>query len=141
MKRLLLSLLFWGTSVQAAPITEIRIEGNRRVEKAAVLGTITTRVGQEIVRVRVASDIRRLWELGRFSTIDWLLQDDTVLIIRVQERPSVREVRHEGLDDVDQEERDGIVEVKAGFVFLPLILGVHLKIRSIPHDSDSLRYF
>ena len=115
MSRLFLSLLLIGTSVQAAPITEILVEGNRRVESAAVLGTISTRVGQEVDPIRVARDIRRLWELGRFSAIDWLLRDGTVLIIRVSERPSVREVRHEGLDDIDQEERDGVTEVKAGF--------------------------
>ncbi|MBF94745.1 MAG: outer membrane protein assembly factor BamA [Myxococcales bacterium] len=115
MIRLCLSLMLFGTSAQAAPLSEIRVEGNRRVEDAAVLGTISTRVGQEIDPIRVARDIRRLWDLGRFSSIDWLLESGTVLIIRVKERPSVREVRHEGLDDIDQEERDGVTEVKAGF--------------------------
>ena len=102
----------------AAMITEIRVEGLRRVEREAVLGTMKSKVGDPFSKGRIAGDLKALWDLERFDDLRIfrvMEGGNLVLIIRVSERPSIREIKHEGLEGVDREEIDGAIEVQAGY--------------------------
>jgi len=119
MRRLLLmlSLLLTAAPAWAQMVSEIRVEGLRRVEREAVLGTMKTAVGTQLNAGRIAQDLRALWGLERFQDVRILRVEESsqlVLIVRVVERPSVRQIKHEGLEDVDREEIDAAVEVQVG---------------------------
>jgi outer membrane protein insertion porin family len=119
MRTLLLGIvLIAAAPALAETIGEIRVEGNARVEREAILGNLRAQVGAPFNPTQIADDIRRLWDLDRFDRVDILRTDEKgilVLIVRVTERPSVREIRHQGLTDVDREEIDETVGVRVGF--------------------------
>ncbi|MDE0882664.1 MAG: outer membrane protein assembly factor BamA [Myxococcota bacterium] len=115
---LLISALLLAAPSYAQVVTEIRVEGLRRVEREAVVGTMSSKVGSEFSTASVADDLRALWGLDRFDDLRILrlMEDENlVLLVRVTERPSVRDIKHEGLKGVDREEIDGALEVQAGF--------------------------
>ena len=115
---LFIALVLGALPAYAQVITEIRVEGLRRVEREAVLGTIRSKVGDQLDPSVIAQDLRALWDLDRFDDLRVLRLmegENLVLIVRVVERPSVREIKHEGLEGVDREEIDGALEVQAGY--------------------------
>lgn len=89
---------------QAAPrIAQVVVEGNRRVEEAAILRQINTREGDLLDPKDIGDDIRRVYDLGFFEDIVISIRDASSgvdLVVRVQEKPSVREIIIEGNDKV-----------------------------------------
>ena len=74
-------------------IVSILVEGNARVETAAVLNQISTRVGQGVNQETIAQDIRTLYELEYFKSIEVFEepvsdQDGLAVIFKVQEKPA-----------------------------------------------------
>ncbi|MCA9694543.1 MAG: hypothetical protein KC636_33505, partial [Myxococcales bacterium] len=51
------------------PIAEIRFDGNRRVESEAMNLEIDSAVGELLSARKLASDLRRLWALGKFTDV------------------------------------------------------------------------
>ena len=99
----------------AAQVTEIRVQGNRRAEAEAVRGVLGTRVGQPPDGATLSEDLRRIWSLGYFSNIQVQLEATpagVVLTYVVTEKPAVREVRYEGLDELSQEDVEEVVNLK-----------------------------
>ncbi|HEX4803582.1 MAG TPA: POTRA domain-containing protein, partial [Myxococcaceae bacterium] len=87
--------------VEAGPanperIIEIRVEGNRRVEPDAIKRALKNEVGQIFDREKSGDDLRTLWSLNYFSDIQLLVQRTErgiIYVVRVTERPSIREVK------------------------------------------------
>ena len=113
------SLVLLLTLVLAGParaelrgvISEIRIEGNVKVEEAAVLGSMKDlEVGQIFRPEYVAQAIRQIYGLGHFQDIQVGGEQDgagVVLIFLLTEKPSIREVIFQGnekvqLDDIKE---------------------------------------
>lgn len=96
--------------VYGQPIAEIRFEGNRRVESDAMLLEIESKVGELVAVSSLASDLRRLWALGKFEDVEVLGElgpAGVILLYRVKERPTVRKIVVEGnnkvkLDDINE---------------------------------------
>lgn len=94
-------------------IQTIRVEGNRRVEAAAIQNALVTKVGDRLSLSRVQEDLRRLWQLGFFSDVQVLSdEDERVLIVRVQEKPAVREVKVRGNKELSDDDLKEIVDIK-----------------------------
>ena len=102
----LLSCLFVAslatTNANAEPpiVAQIRIEGNQRVEKDAILIHIEQEAGQPFDQGVVNWDIRKIFELGFFSSVSAHLvtiKGQPVLVYTVRELPQVIEVRLEGM--------------------------------------------
>ncbi len=85
-------------------ISDIEIRGNERVEKGTVLSHIPLRAGERFEQSRdSARVIRALYETELFSDI-LLSRDDGVLIVTVEERPSIAEVDVEGNSELPEEQ-------------------------------------
>ena len=85
-------------------ISDIEIRGNERVEKGTVLSHIPFRAGERFEQSRdSARVIRALYETELFSDI-LLSRDDGVLIVTVEERPSIAEVDVEGNSELPEEQ-------------------------------------
>ncbi|XXF80548.1 outer membrane protein assembly factor BamA [Myxococcaceae bacterium GXIMD 01537] len=97
-------------------VVEVRVEGNRRVEAEAVRRALKTKVGRPFDPARTPDDLRALWALGYFSDVQLLVQrlpaGGIAYVVRVQERPVVREVELVGNDELSRDDLKEAIEVK-----------------------------
>ncbi|ATB32524.1 outer membrane protein assembly factor BamA [Melittangium boletus] len=103
--------------VREGEVTDIRIEGNRRVESEAIRRVLRTQVGTVFDPARTPEDLRAVWALGYFSDVQLLVQrlpsGGVTYVVRVQERPSIRAVKLAGNDELSQDDLKESIEVKA----------------------------
>ena len=98
-----------------AIVKEIRIEGNRRVEEAAIRAAISEKPGAPYDRKKVNADIQALMKLGLFSDVVVEREGSAgapILVYRVVEKPSVREARIEGNDKLTNDDLKDVVDIK-----------------------------
>jgi len=97
-------------------ITEIRVEGNQRVEPAAVIRALKNRVGSRYDPSLTTADLQGLWALGYFADIQLLTQvlpqGGLAYVVRVIERPSVREVKLEGNEELNKDDFKDDLDIK-----------------------------
>jgi len=92
-------------------ISEIRVEGNVKVEEVAIREIVEVQVGDIFRAPAIAQAIRDIYRLGHFQDVEVLGEQDgsgVVLIFRVVEKPSIREVIFQGNERV---QIDDITEV------------------------------
>ena len=103
-----LSLLGWclvlpaPTNANAEPqvLAQIRIEGNQRIEKDPILIHIHQQAGQPLDKSVVSWDLRSIYEMGFFSSVNAhivYIKGQPVLVYTVSERPQLIDVRVEGM--------------------------------------------
>ena len=105
-----LSLLGWWFVASLAPTTadaeppivaQVRIEGNQRVEKDAILFHVTQEADEPLDDDAVEEDIRSIYDLGFFSSVSAKIVDlkgERVLVYTVKELPQVIRLRIEGME-------------------------------------------
>ncbi len=100
----------------AQEVGEVRVEGNRRAEKEAVLGVVRTKAGAPLDPETVSEDIRRIWSLRTFDdvVVEAVPGEQGALVVtfRVREKKSIREVRYEGADEVSEEDLKEVVNIQ-----------------------------
>jgi len=97
---LLSALPAWA--VDPFTVRDIRVEGLQRVEPGTVFASLPFRIGDEYSDDKGAAAIRSLFGLGLFADVRLQVQDD-VLVVIVQERPTVAGVSFTGLREFDSE--------------------------------------
>lgn len=110
-------LLLGGLSAPALAqvVDEVRVQGNRRSEADAVLRVVTQRPGEPLDRAQVRRDIGRVFALGFYTDVkvDLSTVDGRqILTYIVAEKPSVRQVRYEGNDEIDEDELGEVVDIR-----------------------------
>ncbi len=80
---------------QSLTVADIRVEGLQRVAASSVFGLLNVRVGDQITQEDISALIRDVFASDYFDNIE-VLTEDTVLIIRVEERPTISEINIEG---------------------------------------------
>ena len=98
--QLLLATQAWA--VEPFQIKDIRIEGLQRVEAGTVFASIPLRVGDSYTDEKGASAIRSLFSLGLFKDVRLETNAD-VLIIIVEERPTLAELEFSGTKEFDKD--------------------------------------
>lgn len=97
------------------PVSSIRIEGLKLVDEQLVRNQIRTAVGDPLDAQTVRGDVRLLSRLGRFASIDAVVElqaDGTVaLIYRVVEQPIIAEVQTVGNKLISDQELLAAVRV------------------------------
>ena len=83
-------------------VQDIRIEGLQRVEPGTVFASIPLRVGDQYDDDKGAAAIRSLFALGLFKDIR-LEANGNVLVVVVEERPTIAEVNFAGTKEFDKE--------------------------------------
>jgi outer membrane protein insertion porin family len=97
-------------------LTEVRVEGNRRVEAAAIARALKQKVGDLFDQSRTGDDLRALWALKYFSDIQLLVQRTTsgiAYVVRVTEKPSIHSVSLSGNDDLSKDDFKDVIDIKA----------------------------
>lgn len=129
MKKLiaLVGLSIWALRVFAAEpfeITDIRVEGLQRISPGTVFNYLPLKVGDEADDEAIRDSIRALYDTGFFDDVQ-LKRDGTVLVVEVEERPSVAEITFEGNEDIDDETLREVLRqigLEERRVFNPLLL-------------------
>lgn len=98
-------------------VVEIRVEGNRGVEAEAVRRAIKyNTVGKVFDPTKTADDLRALWSLNYFSDLELLVQHlpkgGVAYVVRVKERPAIRNVKLEGNDELSKDDLKDSIEIK-----------------------------
>lgn len=83
-------------------VRDIRVEGLQRIEPGTVFASLPLRVGDQYTDEKGAASIRALFALGLFKDVRLETVGD-VLVVVVEERPSVAAVEFIGLKEFDKE--------------------------------------
>ncbi|MFP5466516.1 MAG: POTRA domain-containing protein, partial [Gammaproteobacteria bacterium] len=97
---LLAALPAWA--VDPFTLRDIRVEGLQRVEPGTVFASLPFRIGDQYNDDKGAAAIRTLFGLGLFSDVRLQVTDD-VLVILVEERPTVAGLSFSGIKEFDEE--------------------------------------
>ncbi len=112
---LILASSFLICSAFAAPITEIKTTGLKRIERDAILEKISSKTGKEYSNETVRSDIEALFGMGYFDDI--VISKDTsdkgvILTYDFKERPIINDVAFEGNDKISTSDLEDAIKVK-----------------------------
>ena len=83
-------------------VKDIRIEGLQRVEPGTVFSYLPVQVGETFTEEKGADAIKALYSTGFFRDVQIQAQG-TVLIVIVEERPSISRIEFTGMKEFDQE--------------------------------------
>ncbi|NOR80103.1 MAG: outer membrane protein assembly factor BamA [Methyloprofundus sp.] len=104
---LLLILLFMSSAVRSEEqgfiVKDIRVTGLQRISVGTVFNYLPVNIGEKLLEKNIAPAIRALFKTGFFQDISMSREAD-VLLIAVQERPSIAEIEFEGNDDLSSED-------------------------------------
>jgi len=97
-----LALVLPAWAVEPFTVRDIRVEGLQRVEPGTVFASIPVRVGETYTDEKGAAAIRALFALGLFKDVRLDTQGDVLLVV-VEERPTVAGVEFIGLKEFDKD--------------------------------------
>jgi outer membrane protein insertion porin family len=131
------------TAVWAAPIVkEVRVEGTRRADPAAVLSRVGTKAGAPLDPDQLDRDVREVMALGAFAEVVVEQEgapDSPVLVYRVVERPTVHEAKIVGNKALDKNDLKDTIALKPLAYYDPA--AVARDIRSIQKKYVEKGYF
>ncbi len=114
----------WGQ--QAPVIKEINIQGNRKIESDAIRQRIQTRVGDPFSPEKIRGEVERIFKMGFFDDVmveAEELEGGLRLIYVVKEKPSIRSIRIDGAEEIEEEEIRDRIDIAVGTVFEPQAVG------------------
>ena len=138
---LLLSALLSGRfepalAQDAFEVSEIRIVGIDRIEAVSVLSNITFSKGSLIDSEVVANSISSLYATGLFRDVG-IARDGSAVIITLVENPIIASIRYVGMDELDEDDINEILESQGIAVGRVLRRGIEKDIERIIQASYS----
>jgi outer membrane protein insertion porin family len=95
-------------------IDSIKVEGNKRIDKEAILAAIQSKEGDKLDQDVLDKDLRTIYKMGYFTDVNIDVEDakeGKVVIFKVAEKPSIGSIVFSGnreFDDDDLKEEIGI---------------------------------
>ncbi|MDB5863841.1 MAG: surface antigen [Betaproteobacteria bacterium] len=89
-------------AIEPFVIKDIRVEGIQRTEAGTVFSYLPVKVGDTMTDEKASQTIRALFATGFFRDVS-IEAEDGVLVVLVQERPSVAQIEFTGLKEFDKE--------------------------------------
>ncbi len=112
-------------------VSAIEVQGIQRISKATVIDYLGVNVGNEFNTANSAKVIRALYDTHFFTTVS-LARQGNVLIVNVEERPTIGSLKIDGYQSID---KDKIKEVMKS---VGLVEGQELDNATLKKFSDSL---
>ena len=106
--RLFLVLILFNSLAMAVAhadsfvVSEIKIEGLKRIPDGTLLNYLPIAVGDPIDDNQITYSVSELYKTGFFANVAFL-RDGDVLVVRVKERPSIADVEFSGNSDIDDD--------------------------------------
>lgn len=111
---------------QGAVVVDIKVSGNRRIESDAIRARIRTQTGEPLRSRQVAADVKEIFELGFFRSVDVLsepVEGGVELTFEVEENPVIRQISLAGNDQVDSDDiREALTLTTGSTLDYPLLL-------------------
>ena len=88
-------------------IDSVHVEGNRRIEKAAILAVVNTKAGDRLDYDKLDKDLRDIYKMGFFKDVKTETEagpSGRVVIFHVDEKPSVGKIVFDGNDEIDDDD-------------------------------------
>jgi len=92
-----------AAAIEPFVIKDIRIEGIQRTEAGTIFGYLPVKVGDTMTDERAAQAIRALFATGFFRDVS-LERDGDVLVVIVQERPSIAQLEFTGMREFNKDQ-------------------------------------
>ncbi|MDB5902447.1 MAG: surface antigen [Betaproteobacteria bacterium] len=89
-------------AIEPFVIKDIRVEGIQRTEAGTVFSYLPVKVGDTMTDEKASQTLRALFATGFFRDVS-IEAEDGVLVVLVQERPSVAQIEFTGLKEFDKE--------------------------------------
>ena len=89
-------------AADAFVVKDIRVEGLQRVEPGTVFSYLSVQVGDKFTEEKGAEAIKALYSTGFFRDVQIQAQGD-VLIVIVEERPTISRIEFTGMKEFDNE--------------------------------------
>ena len=89
-------------AIEPFVIKDIRVEGIQRTEAGTVFSYLPVKVGDTMTDDKASQTIRALFATGFFRDVT-LESEEGVLVVLVQERPSIAQIDFTGLKEFDKE--------------------------------------
>lgn len=83
-------------------VKDIRVEGLQRAEPGTIFASLPVKVGDTYTDEKATASIKALFNLGLFKDVRIAVQGD-VLVVIVEERPTVAEVEFSGAKEFDKD--------------------------------------
>ncbi|HUP95372.1 MAG TPA: outer membrane protein assembly factor BamA [Burkholderiales bacterium] len=93
---------FPAHAIEPFVIKDIRVEGIQRTEAGTVFSYLPVKVGDTMTDERASQTLRALFATGFFRDVT-IEADDGVLVVVVQERPSIAQIGFTGLREFDKD--------------------------------------
>jgi outer membrane protein insertion porin family len=92
-----------ATAIEPFVIRDIRVEGIQRTEAGTIFSYLPVKVGDTMTNERAAQGIRALFATGFFRDVS-LEREGEVLVVVVQERPSIAQIEFSGLKQFEKDQ-------------------------------------
>ncbi len=92
-----------ATAIEPFVIRDIRVEGLQRTEAGTIFSYLPVKVGDTMTDERAAQGIRALFATGFFRDVS-LEREGEVLVVVVQERPSIAQIEFSGLKQFEKDQ-------------------------------------
>ena len=88
----------------AFTVTGIRVEGLQRITEGTLFNTLPVNVGDRLDAQRLREALRAVYGMGFFRDVEMRREDPGVLVVVVQESPSIRSFSVKGNKDIKTED-------------------------------------
>jgi outer membrane protein insertion porin family len=88
-------------------IAEIRVEGNRRIEKEAILAMVDSKKGGGLNQEKLDKDLRAIFQMGFFREVLINMEDGPkgkIVIFSVVEKPAISKITYEGNNSIKDDD-------------------------------------
>src|SRR5690625_1758588 len=90
----------WALAFTPFVVRDIQVQGLQRLDPGTVFGYLPVAVGDEFTEAHASEAIQRLYSSGFFNDVSIDIDDD-VLVVVVQERPTIASVSFTGMREFD----------------------------------------
>jgi outer membrane protein insertion porin family len=124
--------LFLSSFALAAKVAEIRIAGNEHISKEAIMGVISTKVGEELDEQKLANDEKAISQMGYFYQVKAVKEETpegVIVTFITLENPLVKSIKIEGATVFSEKEILAWLKMEGGQV---------LNINTLRSDLESI---
>ena len=97
-------------------ISEIRIEGNQRIEPSTIISYMQLSPGEDFDPLKVDQALKNLFGTGLFADVNFR-REGSVLVVRVAENPIINRLAFEGNRRIDDETLQAEVQLRPRVVY------------------------
>lgn len=113
--------LFCGVAAasEAEIVKSVVIEGNQRIEDAAIARVLQTEPGDVYNADALSEDLKAIYEMGYFDDVEVLFDREeggNTVIFRVKEKPTVREIKFSGNRVYKDEDLMDSIDISTGSI-------------------------